>query len=523
MHLDAERISDDTPILVGVGQTSDRRGAPGYHAWSPADLAAEAGRLACDDALSLEKIAPLIDVVVSVRITADARPPAMRAAALPFGWTDNVPGVVARKMGASKARGIYSPACGDEPQKLVGEFCERLNAGEFRFVLICGGEATSTVRGAVADGETHDWAETSDAPLEDRGPQTEGMRSSQMGDHKLAAPLSIYPLFEQARRKRTGQSRQAYRAAIGELFAPFTEVAGANAHAAAPRALTPDQIATVTQSNRMTGDPHTRLMVAREQVNLGAAVLLTTVGAARELGVPQEKWVYLHGYAHAAEPMVMARQDLGKAPAMALTYQRALACAGVEVDQIRYMDIYSCFPIAVFTAIEALGISPTDPRGLTLTGGLPYFGGPGNNYSMHGIVELAARLRADRGALGMVGANGGLLSTHAVGIYSTAPRPWHTCDSGDLQAQVDAMTPPAFTDTPQGWGQVETYTVLYDKAGPTHVVVVGRLEATNQRFLALAGDPDATRRFIDQDGLDARIFVTPGERTNRFVLCEAQQ
>lgn len=515
-----ERVSDDTPIIVGVGQVSDKRGQSGYQAYSPVELAAESARLACEDALSAA-LASDIDVVVAVRTTADSRPASMRAAAAPFGWADNMPGAISRRLGAERASGVYSPACGDEPQKLVAELCERLHAGEHRLVVICGAEATSTLRGAQAAGESHDWSETVDRPLEDRGPQTEGTRSEDMTRHKMLAPLSVYPLFEQARRKRTGLTREAYRDEIGRLFAPFTEVAAANPHAFSQKRLSPDQIATVTDDNRMVADPYTRTMVAREQVNLGAAVLLSTVGAAREMGIPESKWIYLHGYSSTKERHVMERRDLGRSPAMALAYEHALDCAGVSISDIRYLDIYSCYPIAVFAAIETLGIALDDPRGLTLTGGLPYFGGPGNDYSMHAIVELVERLRKDRDALGLIGANGGFLSTHAVGIYSARPRRWSTCDNAAQQAEIDAHEAPAFVQAPSGNATIESYTVLYDRGKPTDVVVVGRLKADDSRFLAIGdGDEAIVRRFTEDDPIDERITVASDKGVNRFQLLE---
>ena len=518
----SDRIADDTPILVGVGQASERRGEPDYRALSPTALAAEAAKYALADALSLELLGPEIDVVVAVRTTADSRPVPMRSAAAPFGYPENVPGVVAERIGAIKARGVYSPACGDEPQKLVGEFCERLHRGECRLVVICGGEATSTVRAATIAGEQHNWREHSDNALEDRGPQIEGLRVRLMADHKLAAPLQIYPLFEQARRKRLGLSREVYRREIGQLFAPFTNVAAINPHAFSRKRLTAEQIASVDENNRMVADPHTRLMVAREQVNLGAAVVLTTAGFAREHGIPSEKWVFLHGYASTSERSVLEREDFGRSPAMRLAYEGALGCAGVTCSDLTYLDIYSCFPVAVFSALDDLGLKADDPRGLTVTGGLPYFGGPGNNYALHAIVSIVMALRAAPGSLGMVGANGGFLSTHAVGIYSTTPRRWKACDSSDIQRRIDELASPVLDLAPDGLAAVETYTVLHDRSGPKDVVVVGRLLEGGARFLATnaAGDSETVARFSEQDGFDHCILVKPGGATNNFVVVD---
>ena len=522
-------VADNTPILIGVGQVSDHLGSASYRALSPTDIAAAAARAACDDALGLAALAQHIDTVYAVRTMADSLSAPLRPAHLPFGAPDKPPRAIAQRIGVDPQRAIYSLACGDEPQRLVGEACERLHAGEMRLVLICGGEAISTQRAAQARQQTLDWSEQCSGDMEDRRGNIGVLRTRHMTEHQMLMPSSIYPLFEQARRKRLALSREAYALVMGRLMAPFSAVAAANPHAASRKTWTPEAIAAVGAGNRMIADPHAISVVARDQVNLGAAVLLSTAGAARALGVPQAKWVYLHGYSAVDERMVLERQDLSTSPAMAAAYEIALAAAQTRVEQLRYLDLYSCFPIAVFAAIEALGIAADDPRGLTLTGGLPYFGGPGNNYSMHAIVELVARLRAEPGSRGLIGANGGLLSTHAIGVYSMTPRPWQSSDCSAAQARIDALPAPAFTCEPDGWASVESYTVTHTKQGPAQVILVGRLDASGERFIAVSapGAPSdastaATRAaFTQGEPLAQRVWVRGHQGRNVFALSPA--
>ena len=122
-----------------------------------------------------------------------------------------------------------------------------------------------------------------------------------------------------------------------------------------------------------------------------------SVEAARRLGVPEEKWVYVHGHADMIEQAMLDRADLGASPASVMAAREALRVAGIGVDDMATFDLYSCFPFPVFVICEALGIAGDDPRGLTLTGGLPYFGGPGNSYSLHGIAETVARCADSQG------------------------------------------------------------------------------------------------------------------------------
>nr|WP_282582546.1 enoyl-CoA hydratase-related protein [Pseudomonas umsongensis] len=142
---------------------------------------------------------------------------------------------------------------------------------------------------------------------------------------------------------------------------------------------------------------------------------------------------------------------------------------------------------------------------------------------MHALAEVVQRLRADPGSFGLVGANGGFLSTHAVGVYSTTPKPFKTCDSSKHQADIDALPAPALTLSPNGWASVESYTVLHDKQGPREVIVIGRLSSTGERFVAnsVAEDTEALQAFSDQDGLELKICVRLLQGVNRFAMSEA--
>jgi acetyl-CoA C-acetyltransferase len=204
----------------------------------------------------------------------------------------------------------------------------------------------------------------------------------------------------------------------------------------------------------------------------------------------------------------MERRDLASSPASVLAARQALAVAGLQVDEIDLFDFYSCFPIAVFNARDGLGISPEDPRPLTVTGGLPYFGGAGNNYSMHAIASMVRALRARPGARGLVAANGGFLSKYSVGVYSSAPAPWRAFDSRGLQAEINVWPAPALAPG-AGAGVIETYTIDYAAKVPVGIVI-GRLIEGGARFIAMtnpAGSP-LVDEMATKDPLGAAVTLS---------------
>ncbi|MCW2514395.1 MAG: hypothetical protein JWR11_3437 [Mycobacterium sp.] len=505
-----------TPVLVGVGQCSERLDDPGYRAMSAVEVAAEASRAALQDCgADVGTVSARIDTVAGVRQFEISTP----AAEAPLGRSTNYPRSVAQRLNANPADAILEVTGGQSPQHLVNEMAAAIARGEREVVLLFGSEAISTVRHMMTAAERPDFSETVDGQLTDRGFGLEGMGGSIYRRHGLVDAPTQYGLLENARRTRLGLKRDEYRCQMAELFAPFTQVAAANPYAASPVTRTVDELAEVTTTNRMIADPYPRLMVSRDQVNQGAALLLTSVGSATELGVPRDRWVFLHGQADLRERNLLDRHDLSQAPSAVWATREALAVAQIGLDDVATFDLYSCFPIAVSNVCDGLGLAPNDARGLTLTGGLPYFGGAGNNYSMHAIAETVRALRNSPGDYGLVGANGGILSKYSVGVYSTIPREWQSDRSDLRQHELDGEPAVDVTKAPEGEGRIETYTVRHGRSGPVGIVV-GRLSADDTRFVAnpAADDTDLVELLLHGEPVGAHITTRPTESRNEATL-----
>jgi acetyl-CoA C-acetyltransferase len=506
------REDERTPVLIGVGEASERLGTPDYRALSPADLAANAVRDALRDA-SAPDLARHIDVIAAIRQFEVSTP----GASPPFGAADNFPRAVAQRVGANPARAILEVAGGQGPQHLVNEMANAIGEGEVGLALLIGSEAISTVRHLTGEGKKPDWCEAVAGSLEDRGYGLDGLVCETLFRHGGRNPIQLYALLENARRARMGTDRETYRTEMAELFAPFTRVAADNPHAMSREVYTAEQLAAVGVRNRITSDPYPRRMVARDQANQGAAVLLASVGVARRLGVPQERWIYLHGCADVRERSVLQRPDLSSSPAAVQAMQQGLKMAEIDIASVSMFDLYSCFPIAVFNICEGLGLAPDDPRGLTVTGGLPFFGGAGNNYSMHAIAEMARRLRRRAGAVGLVGANGGFLSKYSVGVYSSTPKRWQPVDSAVLQHLIDSVPAPRLARSGAGEGRILTYTIDYSAALP-RVTIIGSNDR-EERFVAMSAGDDKLmhQRFTSQEPLGARVTFTMDGKGRRIV------
>ncbi|MFC8042618.1 enoyl-CoA hydratase-related protein [Nocardia sp. NPDC057353] len=508
-----EAVPPRTPVIVGVGQASERIGTDGYRALSAADLAADAVRAALTEA---GVPAASIDTVAAVRAFDVASPYAVPA----LGAPDNVPRAVAARVGADPARAILGPTGGQSPQQLLTELCRDLAAGRGETALVFGAETISTVRhlAGLPRDQHPDYTERHAGSLEDRGYRLTGLTPAYAAQHGFVEPTLVYSAMENARRSRLGASRAAYARAVGELFAPFTAVAAGNPHAAAPVERGAAELTAVDARNRAITDVYTRFVVARDQVNQAAAVLVTTAEHADRLGIPAEQRVYLHGWADLTERGLLERPALDRSPAAVAAVRHALDLAGIGLDDVAVLDLYSCFPIAVFNLCDGLGLDPADPRGLTVTGGLPFFGGAGNNYSAHAIAEIVTRLRRTPGGYGLVAANGGVLSKHSVGVYSTTPAPFPDASMAGPQAELDAVPAVPVVHRADGWGTVESWTASYGRDGTPSGIVIGRLD-DGRRFLATTADAASTALLTDaEQPAGHRVYVRSTDAGNRVTV-----
>lgn len=499
-------IDPRTPVLVGVGQVTQRDVEPSQ-AKEPLELMVESALRAAADAGVTPGALARLDKVSVVNLLA---------------WSyANPPGALAERLGASPARLEYSTVGGNTPQWLVNETAAEIAAGQRDFALLAGAEAVYSMQRARKAQSALAWSPGSSVLPEavTVGSRRQGVNDLEMS-YGMALPTSVYPLFENALRRHHGWSIEEHRRQIGSVCARMTDVAAKNPYAWFPQRRSAEELMTVTPQNRIIGFPYPKMVNAIIDVDQAAAVLMMSTALADSLGVAPARRVYLHGCADAQDQwFVSERVNYFSSPAIRAAGRHALARAGLGIDQVQHLDLYSCFPCAVQIARDMFGIALDDPRPLTVTGGLPYAGGPGNNYVMHSIAAMADRLRAQPGSKGLLTALGWYITKHSVGIYSTEPpeRPFSRHDPGSEQAEVDALAGPEVVAEADGPAVIETYTVLHDRdGGPVRGIVVGRLR-DGRRFVANTPEDPAFLSSLEQNegvGLEGRVSVRNG--LNRF-------
>jgi acetyl-CoA C-acetyltransferase len=483
-------VDPRTPVLIGWGQVNHRDEIdPEMRSVEPVDLMAAAARQAADS--------QVLEAVDSIRVvnvlSAHYRDPGL---------------LLGRRIGAAEFTTLYSPVGGNVPQSLVNQACLDIQRGRAGIVLLAGAETWRTRRGLKAKGSKLGWTVQDDSvPMAEVSGDDVPMAGDAEIRIKLDRPAYVYPLFEQALRIANGESIEDHLRRIGELWGRFNAVAVDNPHAWIRKPVTAEEITQPGPQNRMISWPYTKLMNSNNMVDQGAALVLTSVEQAIRLQIPSEGWVYPHAGTDAHDtPAIAQRDELHRSTAIRIAGARVLELAGLRIDDVDYVDLYSCFPSAVQVAAAELGLGLDDPgRPLTVTGGLTFAGGPWSNYVMHSIATMAELLVANPGRRALITANGGYLTKHSFGVYSTDPPAEFRWE--DMQSAVDREPTRDGLVEWEGIGTVEAWTTPFNRDGQPEKAFLAVRAPDGSRTLAVIDDPGPAEITVREDIGGAKVAV----------------
>jgi acetyl-CoA C-acetyltransferase len=258
-------------------------------------------------------------------------------------------------------------------------------------------------------------------------------------------------------------------------------------------------------------------MTSIMDVDMAASLILASAAKADELGVPEERRVYLRGAASAEDPVhVAGHPELWRSPAMTAAADAALAGAGIGADDVAHFDLYSCFASSVCFALDALGISEDDARAVTQTGGLPYHGGPGSNYMTHALAAMVETLRREPGSYGVTSGVGMHMQKHAYGVWSSDPGAGPAPAPAPASAQADPL---AIVETPEGGATVATYSVLHGRDGALErALLICDLPAGGRCYALLDGEATALAGAEARELIGSTVTLTPADGINHARL-----
>ena len=491
----SQQLDPQTPVVIGASEIVHRDG-PDFVATSATDLMVEAVRNALESTGSADAVGALVGSVL-----------------VPHGtWPESDPGrAIAASIGASSARTIRSEL-GVLQQSLLARAATDVQSGAVKVAIVVGGENRwSGVRAGKAGDSVPDAPTLAIAADPDEVIAPKEMVISQIEiDRNLTTAAHQYAIIESALRHQLGRSTGAHQRALGDLWARFAEIA-ANAPAGwDARALSSDDIAFESETNRMIAAPYPKWLISQWNVDQAAALIFTTVGTATRLGIDESAWIFPLAMVESNAVIPLPeRAEVHRWPASQLVATTALESAGISLDDIGPVDLYSCFPAAVEVQAREIGLHVD--RDLTLTGGMTFGGGPFNNYALQGAAAMVRTLRNSREpTFGLTSAVSGLLTKPAVTVWSNS-EPRTPFASIDVSHQVDDLTARRPVDPDlTGDGVVIGATVIPGRGGELTTVAV--VEVDGIRSVVQSHDVALGQTFLAADPVGLPVVVAePGE------------
>src|ERR1700726_504753 len=476
-------VSDDRiPVIVGVGEITDRRKEI-TEGLEPLTLLEQALRRAEADSGG-----KLLDEIQSLDVVNF------------LSWRYRDPEQqLAKRLGIAPKHLYYGPVGGESPIRYLHEAALRIARGECSVAAVCGAEAQSTATKAERTGVNLPWTPFAhDVEEPKRGAAFQKPMAVKLG---VFRPITVYPFYEAASSAHWGQSPREAMAESGTLWSTYSNVAAQNPNSWLKRRFTADEITTPTPDNRLIAWPYTKLMVANPTVNMGGAVLITSLAKARAAGVAEDRLIHVWGGASAEEPRdYLVRDRFFESHAQNAVLKAAMELAGGAGRAFDAIELYSCFPCVPKMARRTLGLgADVQP---TVTGGLTFFGAPLNTYMTHAACAMVRKLRSGA-SLGLLYGQGGFVTKHHALVLSRQPPRATLAQDTSVQAEADRHRRPVpeFITEASGKGSVESFTVIYGRNGEVEHGVVMLRTQDNARALARvpANDGATLAHLLDPD------------------------
>jgi acetyl-CoA C-acetyltransferase len=464
------------PVIVAIGEITDRPAEPSA-AREPVALMADALRAADQDAGGT-----VLNALDSVDLVGQ----------ISWRYRDPVR-LLCGTLQIQPARAVNASMGGEIPLRSIHEAALRIAAGQSRVAAIVGGEAFNALGKARKAGVELPWTPQVSAAEAVRLEVMSLTIAPAAARAGATEPTPVYAMYENALQAALGQTPETGRREAARLWAQYAAVAADNPGAWIRSAPSSDEIATPSQDNRLVSFPYPKLMVANPSVNQSAAVIVASLAWARANGIREDRLVHIWGGAAAQEPDDFLRRDgYAHSTAQTAVLERAVDIAGGDASRLDLAELYSCFPVVPKLALRALGLRAGVAP--TVAGGLTFFGGPLNNYMAHAVCAMVRKLRARAGSLGLLYAQGGLVSKHHALIVGAAA-PSVPIERGySVQGAADARRGPVpeLLERYSGAATVETHTVMFDQSGAVRRGIVIARTPANQRVIAQVRREDET-------------------------------
>ena len=373
-------------------------------------------------------------------------------------WRYRDPGKwIARNNNFKNIPTTYVTKIGVLQQNLINEACQKIETGEINASIILGGEARFKQLRAVI--EKKEYFETK---LDENPDFYIKAKEDLYGDEELAElgamAVGYYATMETAIRKNDGEGIEEHQNNIALMYEEFSKIASENKDGWLNHPYAKEDILETSKKNKMLAYPYNKLHCTSWNVNQSAAIIICSEELANELEIDNKKRVYPISSSE-NNHMIAIQQRPKLYESLGMTYAANSINKMIERLDIKLdaYDLYSCFPAAIKMFTKSIGLDSEIPK--TVTGSMPYAGGPLNSFVIHSTVKMIQKIRALEVKYGLITGVSGMMTKQSFCIWGKEYKEHFIFDDVTERAKLDE-SPIELSNISEGKGEIIGYTII---------------------------------------------------------------
>ena len=403
----------------------------------------------------------------------------------------------------------YVTKIGVLQQNLINEACLKIENGEINASIILGGEARYKQLRSVI--EKKEYFETK---LDENPDFYIKAKEDLYGDEELeelgAMAVGYYATMETALRKNDNENIEEHQNNIASMYEEFSKVASNNEDAWLDHPYSKKEILETSKKNKMLAYPYNKLHCTSWNVNQSAALIICSEELANKLEIDNKKRVYPissseNNHMIAIQQRPKLYESLGMIYA-AKSINKMMEQLDIILDAY---DLYSCFPAAVKMFSKSLELGSEIPK--TITGSMPYAGGPLNSFVIHSTVKMIQKIRALEARHGLVTGVSGMMTKQSFCVWGKEYQEQFIFDDVTERAKLDEK-PVELSDIAEGEGEIIGYTIIEGSEHASKAVLYLDDEKKHRKVVSSL-DKNFINLLMEEEWVGKKVKFKDGQAT----------
>ena len=341
-------------------------------------------------------------------------------------------------------------------QNLINTACDKIQNGEINASLILGGESRFKIlRSSIENKEYIETPLNTNPDIYDKSAEKLQLDIEEKELGSMA--VGYYAILESAFRFMLQNNHDDHSNYLSEIYSGYSKIAAINKDGWIEQSLDKKVIKTESKKNLRQAFPYNKYHCTSWNVNQACAIIICSEDIADKLNIPSDKRVYpLASSENNHMISTLQRPNLIEPVGMHLAAKFIMDICNENNLIPNLYDLYSCFPVAIQMFAKSLKLN--DIKDKTVTGAMPFAGGPLNSYVLHSTAKLIEKLRENNG-VGIVTGVSGMMTKQSYALWSKNPCidfRYEDCTKKASEIEL----PVKLSDKKNGSGKIIGYTIL---------------------------------------------------------------